>query len=356
MAPLTLDAFTQSHDTILRAIERVHNNTIVPLARTANSLGNQLTQGLRDLNTKLDVITSQTASTTAPTVGDARQIPIEGPTSPTATGNPLIQHIPSATRFFSDSAAVHAETLRLTQILPANTFPIQPSSLPTEELFGQLHALHQNLLQWSIDIDNRVQQLAASLNAKLDAATFNNANQVSTATISRLLEELRASVATTQRTDEATQAMLTKLADIQSRLPATPPSDTLQQLIQLLATGRPAEGSNSANGANSNLPILTPVHNALRCRAYGNVELNGQTFKRPIDFTGRPPSTTLYLRLDINRAADHTAVNFTLNDLDRVLLEETVRTPHQLQHLPDDALFLINLHCPRFTYRREAGC
>ncbi|AEI17900.1 serine-rich p40 protein [Blackberry virus E] len=356
MAPLSVDFFNQAHTYVVQLLERIHNNTIVPMGRTVNRIGGELDQGLRDINAKLDVITSQTASAPATTVDDARQIPIEGPASPTLTGNPLIQQTPSATRFFSDSNAVLSETQRITRILPSNTFPMQPSTLPTDELFGQLHALHQNLLQWSIDIDNRVQQLASSVNAKLDAVTFNSANQVSTATLNRLLEELHANMATSQRTGEAAQTMLEHLADIQRRLPSTAPSDALQQLIQLLSTNRPVEETTPTATPHSELPALNPVHNALRCRTYGSIEFNGQTFKRPIDFVGRPPSTTLHLRLDVRRAADHTAVHFTLHDLDRVLLEQVIQTPHQLQHLPDDALFLINLHCPRFTYRREAGC
>nr|WLS55770.1 serine-rich p40 protein [Blackberry calico virus] len=356
MTGVSFDSFKAHWEVLRNGILTLHRDVAAPTLNALNQLLPRMLSRFNDVERKLDVLAAQQANlTTMPAaLTELREVVIAGPDT-TPTQQSLIME-PNAHRFFSDSTAVFEETSRITRVLPAHPLPLQPSSLPVDELFGQLHALHQNLLQWSIDIDNRVQQLATNLDLKLSFESFQSADRRLHNTIERLISEIHQSVATQQPTTDALSTLQQALEEIKSQLASTSAGDALQQIAQLLTNFRNPEHQSNVNADHEALPALNPTHDSLRCRSYGHISLSGHTFKAAIDFTQRPASSTLLLEITIDRLPNCTRVTCLLSDLGRLVVQKQFDTAHKLTNLPDDVLFLLHLHCPRFTYRREGVC
>nr|QCY49542.1 P42 [Shallot virus X] len=262
--------------------------------------------------------------------------------------------------FFSNlDTALNATQALLNHVPPAR-YTLPPAPLPVNELFGQLHALHLNTLEWLTHINHNLDSMLNVLNP---------VNLMSQGTpLSRLRDAVRtltqdlgsiksdqqkilASISTIDHSDilHKLDSLDTGLRQLGIRLDVVVSS--LNNMSERPPTATHDIASSSTAADQNPLPLYQAVHPSLFCRTYGNILYNGVDSRIPMDITGRPASTSLKLTIAVECSEQNTKVNFTLLDDGYILLSDSIETRHKLQHIPSDCLSLIHARCPKFVYK-----
>nr|QED44958.1 TGB3 [Garlic virus X]QED44970.1 TGB3 [Garlic virus X]QED44976.1 TGB3 [Garlic virus X] len=255
--------------------------------------------------------------------------------------------------FFTNLSAALDTTSNLINHVPPTRYALPTASLPLDELYGLLHALHRNSLEWLTHISHDTEQIA------------NKLNNVETI----LLSEVRTN---SQKID----IVLEKLANLESHLSKKAESDFERDLAKSMASietqvqelharfremnhegsstlgGNPSTSSiPESSGLNSLLPTFTPEHPTARCRAYGSVEFGGAVLQIPMDVRGRRASTALRLSVKHTPKREATTVKYKLFDDGALLFTEELSTPHKFLQPFSDSLALLHAKCPNFLYK-----
>ncbi|AHA93788.1 40 kDa protein [Garlic virus D] len=277
-----------------------------------------------------------------------------------ARSEPPNAHITNLQRTFFSNANIALDATRtLLGYVPPARYDVPPVTLPLDELFGQLHALHQNSLEWLTHINHNVDSILDMLNPS---------NLLSQGTpLNRLREML---VALTGKVDDI-------YATIQSsRLETNQPSSSkpvnrfetiehsleslhikLDELTSAVAHAldhphvTPVPDEMRPSASTRDLPAYQAQHPTRPCRAYGTVLFEDKILRIPMDITGRPVSTALKLELHLTTNDQTTMVSYRIYDDGYLLLSDDVETAHKLQHRLSDCLALLHQRCPNFIYK-----
>nr|QED44460.1 TGB3 [Garlic virus I] len=232
------------------------------------------------------------------------------------------------------------------------------TSLPLDELYGLLHALHRNSLEWlthiSHDTDQIIDKLSTVENGVLNEVRSNSRKL--DLILQRISEvESKINDQTTSNIDDHLSKTLTsietRLQELHVKLIANP---TDNQAGPSSSLTKPS--SADTHSAHSSLPFFQANHPTARCRSYGYVELNGISLHIPMDVRGRRSSTALRLITKHTLSSDATTVEYELLDDDALLLTEEIKTPHKLDRPFGDSLALLHSKCPNFIYKiRDDG-
>nr|QED44886.1 TGB3 [Garlic virus X] len=260
--------------------------------------------------------------------------------------------------FFTNLNAALDATENLLNHVPPTRHVVPPISLPLDELYGLLHALHRGTLEWLTHISHDTEQIANGIHALQ----------------TDLLSEVRLS-------NRKTDAVLEKLADLAAKLGERPELNSESDLVKTMhsietqihglvselretTSGKtPKSSSSSGTLADTNtaaahltLPTYIPEHPTARCRSYGSVEFGGATFHVPMDIKGRRASTALRLLIKHTIERGSTAIKYELFDDGALLLTEEMNTPHKLNQPLTDSLSLLHSKCTNFIYKiRDDG-
>nr|QED44982.1 TGB3 [Garlic virus X] len=255
--------------------------------------------------------------------------------------------------FFTNLSAALDTTSNLINHVPPTRYNLPPVPLPLDELYGLLHALHKNSLEWLTHISHDTEQIANKLN--------------SIETI--FLSEVRTN-------SRKIDAVLEKLANVEAHLSKSVRPDFERDLAKTLASiemqvqdvharfretnheessatgGNPSTPSTPESSAiNSLLPTFNPEHPTARCRAYGSVEFGGAVLQIPMDVRGRRASTALRLSVRYIPKRETTTVKYKLFDDGALLFTEELSTPHKFTQPFSDSLALLHSKCPNFLYK-----
>ncbi|UXP34784.1 TGB3 [Garlic virus J] len=271
---------------------------------------------------------------------------------------------PNSRVFFSNINAALDATRDILSYVPPNRYNVPQTTLPLEELFGQLHALHQNLLEWLTHISKDVDHI-------LSRTTTSTSTPGIPSDLMKVIDNIQISVDDVKSLQATTQEMLTAHnADGTERLNAIENHlGNLQSMLNgLLTKPSPTISDNTlpttSDGTPSNKPVVDedePLrsqiepyqakHPTKRCRTYGNIIYNGVNSHIPMDLLGRPVSTALKLYIDPVSTNSGTTVNYKLFDDNSLLLAETVQTPHIMTQPLSDSLALLHSKCSEFLYK-----
>nr|BAA61815.1 40kDa protein [Garlic virus B] len=268
------------------------------------------------------------------------------------------EQTPTDRTFFTNlNAALTATGNLLTHVPPAR-YNLPATSLPLDELYGLLHALHKNSLEWLTHLSHDADQIINKLNT-VENGVLNEARSDS-----RRLDLIlqRISEVESKINDQATPTLdhhlLKTLTSIETRL------QELHAKLIATPTDNPAGPSSSMtkpSGADTHsdhsvLPIFEAKHPTARCRSYGHVEFNGLSLHIPMDVQGRRPSTALRLITKHTLSSDATTVKYELLDDGALLLTEEIKPLYKLNHPLSDSLALLHSKCPNFIYKiRDDG-
>nr|QED44964.1 TGB3 [Garlic virus X] len=255
--------------------------------------------------------------------------------------------------FFTNLNAALDVTNNLINHAPPTRHDLPSASLPLDELYGLLHALHKNSLEWLTHISHDTEQL------------INKLNNIETI----LLSEVRTNG---RKIDSA----LEKLANMESHLSKSQKPDFEQELTKSLASietqirelhakfREMSQHGNSSLGGNPStssiqestvinylLPTFNPEHPTARCRAYGSVEFGGTVLQIPMDVRGRRASTALRLSVVYTPKREATTVKYKLFDDGALLFTEELSTQHKFMQPFGDSLALLHSKCPNFIYK-----
>nr|QED44880.1 TGB3 [Garlic virus X] len=259
--------------------------------------------------------------------------------------------------FFTNLNAALDTTSNLINHVPPTRYTLPSVSLPLDELYGLLHALHKNSLEWLTHISHDMEQ------------TINKLNNIETI----LLSEVRTN-------SRKIDTVLGKLANMESHLAKSANSDFEQELAKSLTSietqiqelharlsemnhrgdstpgAGPSTSSNPESSVNNSLlPTFHPEHPTARCRAYGNVEFGGAVLQIPIDVRGRRASTALRLSVTYTPKREVTTVKYKLFDDGALLFTEELSTQHKFMQPFSDSLALLHSKCPNFIYKIRDG-
>lgn len=260
--------------------------------------------------------------------------------------------------FFSNlTDAVHATNTLLSNT-PAGEYQVQVESLPLEELYGLVNALHANSIAWHKHTEallNTTLSRVDTLNSDLGELRQHHAD--SRASIQLDLQNLlsRFSVTSDRLATLSNHCSTNANHAVEIKELLTKHTQILAQLLDLIAQ----RGESSATTPTTpvkTLPDYQAEHAPHYCRSYGVVVGPSQTYRIPMDFSGRHRSTTLKFHYSITRQPDHTSAELSLNDDSLTLFATTERVEFELRKLPGDALHLLRQICPRFLYKLEGCC
>nr|QYA72402.1 40 kDa protein [Garlic virus B] len=268
------------------------------------------------------------------------------------------EQVPTDRTFFTSlNAALTATGNLLTHVPPAR-YNLPTTSLPLDELYGLLHALHKNSLEWlthiSHDADQIISKLSAVENGVLNE--IHNDSRRLDLILQRISEvESKINYQATPTLDhhlsETLTSIETKLQELHVKLIATP---TNNQAGPSSSITKPDGADTHLN--HSTLPTFEAKHPTARCRSYGYVEFNGLSLHIPMDVRGRRSSTALRLITKHTLSSDSTTVKYELLDDGALLLAEEIKTPHKLNQPLSDSLALLHSKCPNFIYKiRDVG-
>nr|QED44052.1 TGB3 [Garlic virus A]QED44252.1 TGB3 [Garlic virus A] len=287
---------------------------------------------------------------------------IQMPTA--ANPDPLLDPLETGTAtvfrtFFSNAALAVDATRTLLGYVPPARYNIPPSTLPLDELYGQLHALHQNTLEWLTHISHNVDSILTNLNPINSPSQNNSLSQIHAALtyLTRTVDSLYSnSQSTSISTDQPSSSKpLTKLEGIEQSLEALHRKiDELSSSLTNTTPGPSVTPNPSAplpTNAARNLPIYQAAHPSKPCRTYGTILLDGVHSKIPMDIIGRPASTALRLELRVTPSDQSTTVSYKIFDDGYLLTSDDIETNHRLQHYPSDCLALLHQKCPNFIYK-----
>lgn len=268
------------------------------------------------------------------------------------------EQVPTDRTFFTNlNAAVTATGNLLTHVPPAR-YNLPTTSLPLDELYGLLHALHRNSLEWLTHISHATDQIIDKLST-VENGVLNEvrSNSRKLDLILQRISEVESKIndQTTSNIDDHLSKTLTsietKLQELHVKLIANPTNNQAGPSSNLT---KPS--SADTHSAHSSLPIFQANHPTARCRSYGYVEFNGLSLHIPMDVRGRRSSTALRLITKHTLSSDATTVEYELLDDDALLLTEEIKTPHELDRPFGDSLALLHSKCPNFIYKiRDDG-
>nr|QCY49504.1 P42 [Shallot virus X]QCY49530.1 P42 [Shallot virus X] len=262
--------------------------------------------------------------------------------------------------FFSNlDTALNATQALLNHVPPAR-YTLPPAPLPVNELFGQLHALHLNTLEWLTHINHNLDSMLNMLNPVnlmsqgTPLSRLKDAVRTLTQGMSSIQsdqQKILASISATDHSDilHKLESLDTGLRQLGIRLDVVVSS--LNSMSERPPTASHDTASSSTTADRNPLPPYQAVHPSSFCRTYGNILYNGVDSRIPMDVTGRPASTSLKLTIIVECSEQNTRVNFTLLDDGYILLSDSIETKHRLQHIPSDCLSLIHTKCPKFIYK-----
>lgn len=255
--------------------------------------------------------------------------------------------------FFTNLSAALDTTSSLINHVPPTRYTLPSTSLPLDELYGLLHALHKNSLEWLTHISHDTEQV------------INKLNNIETI----LLSEVRTN-------SRKIDAVFEKLANVESHLCKSAKLDFERELAKSLTSietqiqelharfresshhGSSTLGDNPSTSSipessviNSLLPTFNPEHPTARCRAYGSVEFGGAVHHIPMDVRGRRASTALRLSVMYTPKREATIVKYKLFDDGALLFNEELSTQHKFMQPFGDSLALLHSKCPNFLYK-----
>nr|QED44491.1 TGB3 [Garlic virus D] len=261
--------------------------------------------------------------------------------------------------FFSNANIALDATRTLLGYVPPARYDVPPATLPLDELFGQLHALHQNSLEWLTHINhnvdsildmlspsnllsqgtplNRLREVLAALTGKVD-------DIYSTLQLSKFETDQPSSSRPANRfetIEHSLESLHTKIDELASAV--------AQTLDRPHVTPVPDEMRPSTS--TRDLPAYQAQHPTRPCRAYGTVLFEDKILKIPMDIIGRPVSTALKLELHLATNDQTTIVSYRIYDDGYLLLSDDIETAHKLQHRLSDGLALLHQRCPNFIYK-----
>nr|QED45018.1 TGB3 [Garlic virus X] len=255
--------------------------------------------------------------------------------------------------FFTNLNAALDTTSNLINHVPPTRYALPSVSLPLDELYGLLHALHKNSLEWLTHISHDTEQI------------INKLNNIETI----FLREVRTN-------SLKIDTVFEKLANVESHLSKSANSNFERELAKSLASIETQvqelharfremnhQGSSTPGGSpstssipessviNSLLPTFNPEHPTARCRAYGSVEFGGAVLQIPMDVRGRRASTALRLSVRYTPKREATTVKYKLFDDGALLFTEELSTQHKFTQPLSDSLALLHSKCPNFLYK-----
>nr|QED44406.1 TGB3 [Garlic virus A] len=263
--------------------------------------------------------------------------------------------------FFSNATIAIDATRALLGYVPPARYDVPLATLPLDELYGQLHALHQNSLEWLTHINHNVDSILNMLNP---SSPFSQGTPMS-----RLYEAL---TSLTRTVNSIHSNLQTSGLNLDQPGPSTSPTrlEGIEQSLELLhrkiddittslasATSGPSvtpKPPTSPAHAIKDLPVYQAAHPTTPCRTYGTIILDGVQSRIPMDILGRPASTALRLELSVTPATQATIVCYKIFDDGYLLTSDDVETAHKLQHYPGDCLALLHQKCPNFIYKIKA--
>nr|QED44292.1 TGB3 [Garlic virus A] len=261
--------------------------------------------------------------------------------------------------FFSNATLAVDATRALLGYVPPTRYDIPPTILPLDELYGQLHALHQNTLEWLTHINHNVDSILTKLNPISPSSQHDSLSKMHealaalTKTIDSIHSNSQSTVTDTNR--PSSSKPLTKLEVIEQSLEALHRKiDELSSSITNTTLGqsvKPQPQTSLPTDAAKNLPVYQAVHPTTPCRTYGTILLDGVHSKIPMDIIGRPASTALRLELCVTPGDQSTTLSYKIFDDGYLLASDNVETSHRLQHYPSDCLALLHQKCPNFIYK-----
>nr|QED44676.1 TGB3 [Garlic virus D] len=261
--------------------------------------------------------------------------------------------------FFSNANIALDATRTLLGYVPPARYDVPPVTLPLDELFGQLHALHQNSLEWLTHINHNVDSILDMLNPS---------NLLSQGTpLSRVRETL---AALTRKVDGIHSILQSSRPDPDQPSSSRPVSrlEVIEHSLERLhikideltfAVAQvhdrphitPVPDVPRPSTSTRDLPAYQAQHPTRPCRAYGTVLFEDTIYKIPMDLTGRPVSTALKLELHLTTNDQTTVVSYKIYDDGYLLLSDDIETAHKLQHRLSDCLALLHQKCPNFIYK-----
>lgn len=261
--------------------------------------------------------------------------------------------------FFSNAGVAIDATRALLGYLPPTRYDVPPATLPLDELYGQLHALHQNSLEWLTHINHNVESIIDFFNPN---SLFSQGTPLSRlrdaiTTLTRTVDDIHSVLTYTEPNPEhaSSSRAQTRFEVIEHSLEA------LHQKVDKLtmrAEENPSPTQVSPDstttpplGASKSLPVYQAVHPTTSCRTYGTIMFDGTSSRIPMDILGRPASTALRLDMTAATSSETTTVSYKIFDDGYLLLSENVETAHKLQHCPSDCLALLHQRCPNFIYK-----
>jgi len=356
MTFVTVDYFNRAHSTILARLQALQNDV------HATASHNQLDQAVAGIRSDIqaaraDTVTAngfdflaqalETVRADLQTMRTSLQ-----PTQAAATIglDDRSSQVPSDSRvFFTDLQSALGATAALLSNVPPNRYDITAGSLPQNELFGQLHALHANLLEWlrhlDAQLDNMQRQNATNF---ADQATRQSSDAISSS-INTVISAVHQLGQQQQSCNELGPRILANLQELKDSITTADPTNALLAIARALAAM--GHSSDSTTPPQNPLPEYRAVHPTLPCRTHGVLLFDSIHSRVPMDIRDSPPSTSLELRLSTKRTASESVVDFALYDAGALLLSKHLHTPHELTNLPGDALALIHQNCPKFVYK-----
>nr|AGC09138.1 40 kDa protein [Garlic virus A]AHB33490.1 40 kDa protein [Garlic virus A] len=266
--------------------------------------------------------------------------------------------------FFSNATLALDATHALLGHVPPARYDIPPAILPLDELYGQLHALHQNSLEWLTHINHNVDSVLNAINPtnlhsqSMTLSKLRETVESLTNTVDSIHASLQPSNSNSDRPSSSTAMRHTRLEEIERSL------ETLHHKVDNItlslsnANHKPSEPSKpsgpSALNAAKNLPVYQAAHPTRPCRTYGTILIDGAYSRIPMDITGRPASTALRVELCVTLTEQSTTVSYKIFDDGYLLTSDDIETAHKLQHYPGDCLALLHQKCPNFIYKIKA--
>nr|QED44148.1 TGB3 [Garlic virus A]QED44172.1 TGB3 [Garlic virus A] len=266
--------------------------------------------------------------------------------------------------FFSNATLALDATRALLGHVPPARYDIPPAILPLDELYGQLHALHQNSLEWLTHINHNVDSILNTINPidlhsqSMALSKLREIVESLTNTVDSIHSSLQPSNSNPDHPSSSTSARHTRLEEIERSL------ETLHHKVDNItlslsnASHKPSSLSKplgpSPLNAVKTLPVYQAVHPTKPCRTYGTILIDGTYSRIPMDITGRPASTALRVELCVTPTEQFTTVSYKIFDDGYLLTSDDIETDHRLQHYPGDCLALLHQRCPNFIYKIKA--
>nr|QED43980.1 TGB3 [Garlic virus A] len=261
--------------------------------------------------------------------------------------------------FFQDATLAVDATRALLGYVPPARYNIPPVILPLDELYGQLHALHQNSLEWLTHVSHNVDTILNMLNP---SSPFSQGTPMSRlrdtlGTLSKTVDSIHLSLQSTNADPDqpSSSQSNTKLDDINRSLEIL--HDKVDELCLSLQHDKPRPQTVPNSDASTpkevakDLPVYSAVHPNKFCRTYGTILFDNTSSRIPMDIIGRPASTALRLELTVIPSDQATTVTYKIFDDGYLLTSDNAKTNHKLQHFPSDCLALLHQKCPSFIYK-----